>query len=209
MGKLLLYVKVRSIRSHRTTRGPLVPNAAWTLRVVAPARRKTRLRLRHGRANSLAWRPHVRVHPDRGRYRVERGVFETEIIATASPVVLKELVADWPFVRAARDSRVALAGLIKGLDAGRQPHVIETPAGMNGRIFYSDDLAGFNFTRRPAGLSATIDRLLALAGAADAPAIFLESMSGKAYLPGFPDSHRMPLLDESAEPRIWIGNAVR
>ena len=147
--------------------------------------------------------------PIEARYHVERGVFETEIMATARPVVLKELVADWPFVRAARDSRVALAGLIKSLDAGRQPHVIETPAGMNGRIFYSDDLAGFNFTRRPAGLSATIDRLLALAGAADAPAIFLESMSGKAYLPGFSDSHRMPLLDESTEPRIWIGNAVK
>src|SRR6186713_680166 len=143
------------------------------------------------------------------RYHVERRVFETEIMPTARPVVLKELVAEWPAVRAARDSRVALAGLIKSLDAGRQPHVIEAPAGMNGRIFYSDDMAGFNFTRQPAGLSATIDRLLALAEAREAPAVFLESMSGKAYLPGFADLHRMPLLHEKAAPRIWIGNAVK
>ena len=109
------------------------------------------------------------IAPIEARYHVERGVFEAEIMPTATPIVLKELVADWPFVRAARDSRVALAGLIKSLDAGRRPHVIEAPAEMNGRIFYSDDMAAFNFTRRPAGLSATIDRLLALAGAADAP----------------------------------------
>ena len=147
--------------------------------------------------------------PIEARYHVERRVFETEIMPTAIPVVLKELVAEWPVVRAARDSRVTLARLIKSLDAGRQPHVIEAPAGMSGRIFYSDDMTGFNFTRRPASLSATIDRLLSLVDAADAPAIFLESMSGKAYLPEFSVSHRMPLLDESAEPRIWIGNAVK
>ena len=70
-------------------------------------------------------------------------------------------------------------------------------------------MAAFNFTRRPAGLSATVDRLLELADAPDAPAIFLESMSGQAYLPEFAAAHRMPLLDAGAEPRIWIGNAVK
>ncbi len=104
--------------------------------------------------------------PIEARYHVERRVFETEIMPTARPVVLKELVAEWPVVRAARDSRVTLARLIKSLDAGRQPHVIEAPAGMSGRIFYSDDMTGFNFTRRPASLSATIDRLLSLVDAA-------------------------------------------
>jgi hypothetical protein len=38
------------------------------------------------------------------RYHVERRMFETEIMPTARPAVLKELVADWPFVRAARDT---------------------------------------------------------------------------------------------------------
>ena len=47
-----------------------------------------------------------------------------------------------------RESRGALAGMIKSLDAGRQPHVIEAPAEMKGRIFYRDDMTGFNFTRR-------------------------------------------------------------
>jgi hypothetical protein len=143
------------------------------------------------------------------RRDVDRKVFEAQIVPAARPLVLQELVAEWPVVRAARESPAALATLLKGLDAGRQPHVIEAPADAAGRIFYRDDLSGFNFTRQPAGIGATIDRLLALAGARDAPALFVESMSAKAYLPEFAAAHRMPLLDAQAEPRLWIGNAVK
>jgi hypothetical protein len=112
-------------------------------------------------------------------------------------------------VRAAHESPEGLARAIKAYDVGRQPHVIEAPPDAQGRIFYRDDLAAFNFTRQPAGLGATVDRLLECAGAPDAPAIFLESMSAAAYLPEFAAAHRMPLLDPRVEPRVWIGNAVK
>ena len=140
---------------------------------------------------------------------VDRRVFDSEIAAASRPLLLEGLVTDWPLVRAARTSRAALACAIRMLDGGLLPHVIEAPAEAGGRIFYSEDLAGFNFTRRPAGISATVDRLLQLEKAADPPAIFLESVSTSSYLPGFARSHRMPLLDELVEPRMWIGNAVK
>jgi hypothetical protein len=143
------------------------------------------------------------------RRGIDRATFEAEIRPAATPVVLAGLVDDWPLVRAARESRAALARGIKGYDVGRQPHVIEAPADAQGRIFYRDDLAAFNFTRRPAGLGATVDRLLDCAEAPEPPAIFLESMSAAAYLPEFAAAHRMPLLDERVEPRVWIGNAVK
>jgi hypothetical protein len=140
---------------------------------------------------------------------VDRRRFEEVILPAARPAVLQDLVADWPIVRAARESHAELARLIKGLDSGRQPHVIEAPPDASGRIFYRDDLAAFNFTRRPASLSATVDRLVDLAAAPQAPAIFLESMSTAAYLPAFAATHPMPLLDQRVEPRAWIGNAVK
>jgi hypothetical protein len=140
---------------------------------------------------------------------IDRQAFESQIRPAARPAVLAGLLDDWPVVRAARQSRGELARLIKGYDAGRQPQVIEAPPAAAGRIFYRDDLSAFNFTRRPAGLGATIDRLLEGAGSPDAPAIFLESMPATAYLPGFAAAHRMPLLDERIEPRVWIGNAVK
>jgi hypothetical protein len=142
-------------------------------------------------------------------HHVDRRRFEAQILPAAKPALLKGLLAEWPIVRAAHESRAALAQLIKRYDTGRMPHVIEAPADMNGRIFYRDDLAAFNFTRRPASVAATIDRLLELADTADAPAIFLESMSTRGYLPAFADAHAMPLLDARVEPRVWIGNAVK
>jgi hypothetical protein len=143
------------------------------------------------------------------RRDVDRRTFEAEIAPAAQPVVLRDLVAAWPAVQAARDSCVALAQFIKGLDAGRQANVIETPAESGGRIFYRDDLTGFNFVRLPAGIGVTIDRLLHLSQAPTAPAIFLESLPASSYLPGFQAAHPMPLLDTRVEPRIWIGNAVK
>jgi hypothetical protein len=143
------------------------------------------------------------------RRSIDRATFEAEIRPAARPVVLGDLAGDWPLVRAARASRAEAARTIKGYDVGRRPHVIEAPADAQGRIFYRDDLAAFNFTRRPAGLGATVDRLLECADAPDAPAIVLESMPASAYLPDFAAAHRMPLLDERVEPRVWIGNAVK
>jgi len=107
------------------------------------------------------------------RRGMDGATFEAEIRPAARPVVLAGLVDDWPLVRAARESDAALARVIKGYDVGRQPHVIEAPPDAQGRIFYRDDLTAFNFTRRPAGLGATIDRLLECAGTPSAPAIFL------------------------------------
>ncbi len=143
------------------------------------------------------------------RHRIDRSTFESEIENVSLPVVLEGLVADWPIVSAARESRDALAREIRALDAGQLPHLIEVPASAAGRIFYRDDLAGFNFTRRPAPIGATIDRMLQCADAPDAPALFLESMSTVSYLPGFSRRHPMPLLDDRVEPRMWIGNAVK
>jgi hypothetical protein len=140
---------------------------------------------------------------------VTREYFESRIIPAAQPAHLKDLLADWPLVRAARESRSALAKAITTFDAGRQPFVIETPASAEGRIFYRDDLGGFNFTRTPAGIGATLERLLQLAETANAPGVFLESLPANSYLPGFAAAHRMPLLEARVEPRVWIGNAVK
>ena len=43
------------------------------------------------------------------RRGIDRRTFESEITPGAMPVVLEDLVADWPMVRAARESRGALA----------------------------------------------------------------------------------------------------
>jgi hypothetical protein len=140
---------------------------------------------------------------------LSRETFESEVLAASRPVVLRDLVAGWPLVGAAKESSEALARGIVALDAGLTPHVIEAPAAADGRIFYGEDYASFNFTRKPARIAATLERLLALRDTPGAPALFLESASTSAYLPEFSRNHPMPLLDARTEARIWIGNAVK
>ena len=143
------------------------------------------------------------------RRGIDRASFETEILPAAEPVVFADLVAEWPLVHAARKSRGALASEIAALDVGRAPFVMEAPAETEGRLFYRDDLTGFNFTRRAAAIRATVDRLLSMSESPAAPAVFIESMPAKSYLPAFASHHPMPLLDPGVEPRVWIGNAIK
>jgi hypothetical protein len=140
---------------------------------------------------------------------VDREAFESQIVPAATPVVLKDLVAHWPIVRAALESDGALAETVKRYDSGRRPQVAEAAAPEQGRLFYRQDMTGLNFSRRQSGISDTVDRLAAIAQLRDPPAVFIESMPADDYLPQFAADHAMPLLDARVRPRVWLGNAVK
>jgi len=140
---------------------------------------------------------------------VDLKTFNEEIRPAAQPVIMKGLVRDWPVVRAARESPRAFVDLLRGLDGGKQVIVVERPAGSGGHLFYNAQMSGFNFSRGPGQISATLERLLTLADAPDAPTVFLESLPTDDFLPDFAASHPMPFVDRQFGPRIWIGNRTK
>jgi hypothetical protein len=143
------------------------------------------------------------------RHEADLKAFREEIRPAARPVVLKDLVRDWPAVRAARESPRALADCVRGFDRGLPVPVVEIPPSYQGHMFYRADLSGFNFTRTPGTIGAAIERLLAQADDANAPTVFVESMPTAEFLPDFAAIHPMPLVDPRFGPRIWIGNRVK
>ena len=143
------------------------------------------------------------------RHGVDLKTFREEIMPAAVPVLLKDLVADWPLVRAARESPRALANAIRALDRGRPSMLVEAPPSVGGRMFYREDMTGFNFTRRPAVISDTVERIVAQMDAPDPGMIFLESLPVADFMPDFLREHRNPLLEANVAPRIWIGNALK
>jgi hypothetical protein len=151
--------------------------------------------------------------PEFPQILVRRGVdlktFREEIIPAAKPVILAELVADWPVVRAARESSRAFVDLLRRYDRGTPVVVIDLPRETGGRLFYRDDLSGLNFTRNAGTISATLDRLLALSDVPDASTVFIESMPTDDFLPAFGVDHVNPLLEATTRPRIWIGNRIK
>jgi len=142
------------------------------------------------------------------RHGIDLKAFREEILPAGLPVVLKDLVKDWPAVRAGRDSPRALADYLRGFDRGKQVAVLEGPPSIRGHFFYRDDMRGMNFERRPATISTTIERLLAQAGDPNPPALYIESTPTPEYLPPFAGENANPLLPPAVTPRIWLGNTL-
>ena len=108
-------------------------------------------------------------------------------------------------MQAARESPRALANYLRGLDRGRQIIVMEGPPSIRGRIFYREDMSGFNFERKAGAIGATIERLLAQADDPNPPTIFIESAQTENCLPAFAAAHPMPLV----APRIRAAHLDR
>jgi hypothetical protein len=142
------------------------------------------------------------------RHGIDLKTFREEVLPANEPVVLKDLVKDWPAVRAALQSPQALGDFVRGLDAGKQVAVLEGPPSIRGRFFYREDMRGLNFERRPATISRTVQRLLAQMDAPDPVALYVESTPTTEHLPAFADSHPLPLLSSAITPRVWLGNTL-
>ena len=100
------------------------------------------------------------------------------------------------------------AGYLKRFDSGAKTEVSVAAPEHKGRLFYTADFAGLNFTKQPATVSAVLDRLAAAAGETEPETIAAQAVMVGDALPGFPEENRLKLFDQPVEPRIWIGNRV-
>src|SRR5690349_1250369 len=124
------------------------------------------------------------------------------------PCVLRGAVAEWPAVRAGRGSAAALAAYLAGFDNGREVDAIRMPPSARGRIFYNEDMSGFNFTREKMSVSEAVKRAMKNGRFGNSPALAVQSAPIPECLPGFAAENILPLVDAAVVPRIWIGNAV-
>ncbi|HEX8783923.1 MAG TPA: cupin-like domain-containing protein, partial [Steroidobacteraceae bacterium] len=138
----------------------------------------------------------------------DAGLIRREVLEGGEPAVLRGLVSDWPAVAAARTSPVALLAYLRQLDSGAPVDAIMTAPEIKGRIFYREALKGFNFVRNRLALTAVAEQALRYAGHPGAPAVAVQSALIRDCLPGFAAANPLPVADPSAQPRIWLGNAV-
>ncbi len=122
--------------------------------------------------------------------------------------MLRGVVADWPVVRAARESPQAVCRYLAGLDNGAPVKAVMVPPGTDRRVFYQADLKGFNFIRNKLPISAVIDQVARYAAFAEPPSVAVQSTLVSECLPGFLAANRLPLLPETVPPRIWLGNRI-
>lgn len=139
---------------------------------------------------------------------VTREVFRDTILPGGEPVIMKGLMRDWPLVCTARRSTTEIINLLKSLDVGVPMDVIRGAPQIEGRFFYSEDLSGLNFDRKPERISDALDDLAHTLGQAGAQSVYIQSAPVHRHMPRLVDTHSIDLLPPAIEPRIWIGNQL-
>jgi hypothetical protein len=139
---------------------------------------------------------------------VDEATFRDEIAPLYQPAVLRGLVADWPAVRHAGESAESIDRYLRRFAKGNPVDTLIMPPHVHGRIFYNDDMSGFNFSRIKSPIVEVSDKLIRYARFENRSSIVVQSALITDCLPGFEKENQLKILDASVQPRIWLGSAV-
>ncbi len=140
---------------------------------------------------------------------VQPGHLPSDVAESAQPLVLRGFVRHWPVVQAALESHASAVRYLRRFYAGATVNAVELDASAEGRVFYSEDLSGFNFRPVRCRLDAILDKIEELLAAEHPPTVYVGSTTVDNCLPGFRQENDIRI--EGAEPlvSIWLGNRSR
>src|SRR5438270_13811634 len=143
-------------------------------------------------------------------WRASDGVSPAQVLDRREPTVLRGLVEDWPAVACAKRGPADVAAYLERFDRGAPVELFVGEPAMDGRYFYDDVLAGFNFRRATAPFPQFLAALLAGESGPDTRTVYAGSQPVRRLLPGLEGENPLSLMaDKATEPRIWIGNRSR
>jgi len=131
------------------------------------------------------------------------------VLESTEPVVLRGLAADWPMVRAGRESQESATAYLRRFYRDASVLVMSGDPAIGGRFFYNDDLSGFNFKLHRTRLDGVLGELARFSGDANPPAIYVGSTTIDTVLPGFRAENDFNFGARQPLASIWIGNRTR
>jgi len=140
---------------------------------------------------------------------VRPGSLPDAVLASDRPVLLRGLVSDWPLVEAGIESAGAADRYIRRFYDNASVGLVFAPPESGGRIFYNEDMSGFNFERVKVKLTEVLDRLRQHSGDDRPPALYVGSTTVDTCLPGFRDENDIGLGEIEPLVSIWLGNRTR
>ncbi|MFQ3244552.1 MAG: hypothetical protein ACJAYF_001508 [Arenicella sp.] len=132
-----------------------------------------------------------------------------EVLQSSQPLLLKGLVSQWPIVKAASVSNRNVADYILKFDRGAPVTVYQGAAEIDGRIFYNENLDGFNFQRTRQTFKDTIDKIFAADQDLQAETYYIGSTMVEHWLPGFLAENQLSTGLNEPLVSIWMGNKSR
>jgi hypothetical protein len=132
-----------------------------------------------------------------------------EILAASTPLVLRGLVADWPLVQAGRRSAHDAEAYLRRFDGGATVLATHAAPAAGGRIFYNEDLSGFNFSTQLVGFAQVLEALRAHLDDPAPPILYVGSTTVDTCLPGLRGENDLNFGGRDPLASIWIGNRTR
>jgi len=139
--------------------------------------------------------------------KVDRHLFESEILPAGRPVVFNGAVDHWPLVQRRSDSAAAITDYLKTFNPGTQVEWLAGEPGIKGRFFYNDAMNGMNFRRIRGTFADALALLLRHIADPAPPALALQALPIPVHLPNFDLQHRLDLPPADTQATMWIGNA--
>lgn len=131
------------------------------------------------------------------------------VFSSTEPLLLKGLVSEWPIVQAARESPAAVDQYLRQFYRNATIVAFSAPPEAKGRIFYNEDLTGFNFQRARVKLDTVLDKLEKHFNDKQSPAFYVGSTVVDACLPGFRAENDVEVGSPEPLASIWLGNRTR
>jgi hypothetical protein len=132
-----------------------------------------------------------------------------DILKSTQPLVLRGLVANWPMVRAARESGQAASEYLRRFYRDATVGALLAAPDIGGRFFYTEDLSGFNFKPVRLKLDAVLDELARFQNDPRPPSIYVGSTTVDTCLPGFRAENDIDIGNRQPLVSVWIGNRTR
>jgi len=132
-----------------------------------------------------------------------------DVLTSTVPLVLRGVAADWPVVQAARKSADAADRYIRQFYRNATIGVFFAPPETEGRIFYNDDMSGFNYHPLKLKLNEVLDRIRQHSGDRRPPTIYVGSTTVDTCLPGFRAANDIDFGEIAPLASIWLGNRTR
>jgi hypothetical protein len=135
--------------------------------------------------------------------------FSYSIVPSAEPAVLKGIAETWPLVGAAMQGAERCMALLRRHTRDLPVEILRADPHEQGRFHYRNDGQSLNFVRGRATLSVFLDALREQSASKRPYALAAQGLPAARFVPGFAESHPMPLVPAGVEPRLWIGNASK
>jgi hypothetical protein len=134
-----------------------------------------------------------------------------DLLAVGEPVILRNLVGDWPLVKIGLESTIKSMEYIKSFYREKKIVSYKGKSEIKGRFFYNEDLTALNFESRILKLDEFLDEVASMLDRTDAPSLYIGSSSIDTYLPGFRAENDLalnsPMFDANPPlASIWLGN---